>query len=88
MRHRVGKPPLGAFTRPHYHMARHGKEPVEPLADSKAFSMAHEHLGNTPHCYLAPGIFPGGIKLPVSEEVARCGIGDVIGRHRKFVDGH
>ena len=70
MRHRIGKPPLGAFTGPHHHMARHGKEPVEPLADSNAFSMAHEHLGNTPHRDLAPGIFPGGIELPITEHVS------------------
>ena len=69
MRHGVGKPPLGRFTGLHQHMARHGEEAVKPFADGNAFNMARYHLANTPHRDLAPGIFPSGIKLPVSEQI-------------------
>ena len=69
MRHGVGKPPLGKLTGLHHHVARHWEEAVKSFADGNAFNMARYHLANTPHRDLAPGIFPGGIKLPVSEQI-------------------
>ena len=70
MRHRVSEPFLGAFTWLHHYMARHGEETLEPFAHGKAFGMAREHLADTPHCDLAPGIFPRGIELPITEYIS------------------
>ena len=84
----IGKAPRADVAGLHHYVTTHGKKPIQTLTNANCIRAALDHLTDTPDRDFAPRIFPRREELPVSKEVTGGGVGDVVRRHGKFVDGN
>ena len=69
-------------------MTAHGEKAIQPLPHANVGYLTVDDLGNSPDRDFAPRILNGRVKLPITEQVSRGGIGHVIRRERELINDH